>query len=96
MGQIEYFLKNSENNELHGHFNLVEYVNIIYKPLPDITAYELAKLLEIFIGFQCGTYLTKAKYNELPDGVRRHIPLLKSEEKPSASLAEENKGGDNE
>lgn len=75
MGQIEYFSNKSENQEPGGHFTFAEYVSIIYKPLPDITAYELAKVLEICIGFQAGIYLTKEKYNGLPDEIRRHIPL---------------------
>lgn len=78
MGQIEYYLKSSENQELHGHFNLTKYVSIDYKPLSDITAYELSQILQIVMGYANGAYLTRTDYDALPDGVRRHIPLLNS------------------
>lgn len=64
-------------------FNILPLIAIFsFKPLEDITAYELAKVLEIVIQYRSGYCMTRAEYDSLPEGVRRHL-----------ELAEESKGG---
>lgn len=67
------------------YFILADYISFTWKPLSDITTYELAQLIEIIIRYQNGAYMTRAEYDELPDGVRRHIPT----QSKLAELAEE-------
>jgi hypothetical protein len=80
MGQIEDFLEKSENQELRGHFSFTEYVHVNYNPQPDITAYELSQILGIVLRLNAGYGMTRLEYNNLSEGIRRHI-LLAEESK---------------
>lgn len=44
-----------------------------FVPKEDITAYELARILPFF----CGALLDDAELARLPEGVRRHLSLVK-------------------
>jgi hypothetical protein len=56
-------------------FTLPDYVSFNYKPLPDITAYELSRIMEICFRYIGGNYLTRSEFDNLPEGVRRHLQL---------------------
>lgn len=103
MGQIEYFLEKSENQELIGHFdNSVfvehyhdgpvfrvglngwpyEYIKRVYLnfvPQPDVTAYELAVILNILEEYKNGRFVTEEEYKDLPERIRKFL-LLAGEE----------------
>lgn len=47
-----------------------------YEPKPDITAYELAMML---LSSRATIVLTRDEYEDLPDGVRRHLNVVYEE-----------------
>ena len=57
----------SESNNMFVQFQLPKVVSATYDPQPDITAYELAQLLPIFI---YGSLLTEEKWTELGSATR--------------------------